>query len=146
MPFFPETPVKRNMSKQEIAEVTGMLTEVLENMKLEIIELKTETKEGFESIENHMMNSLNDLENFKEWNTKSNGKSERKLVEKENHELKKKILELETSLKVWVSLASNNLNQQTDGTQRKEKQRLHKIQSKITSLVTIVLVLFIWIM
>ena len=100
MPFFPGTPVKRNMSKQEIADVTGMLTEVLENMNLEIIELKTETKEGFETIENHMMNSLNDLENFKEWNRKSDDNSERRLVEKENHELKKKILELETSLKV----------------------------------------------
>ena len=100
MPFFPGTPVKRNMSKQEIADVTGMLTEVLENMNLEIIELKTETKEGFETIENHMMNSLNDLESFKEWNRKSDDNSERRLVEKENHELKKKILELETSLKV----------------------------------------------
>ena len=100
MPFFPGTPVKRNMSKQEIADVTGMLTEVLENMNLEIIELKTETKEGFETIENHMMNSLSDLESFKEWNRKSDDNSERRLVEKENHELKKKILELETSLKV----------------------------------------------
>ena len=100
MPFFPGTPVKRNMSKQEIADVTGMLTEVLENMNLEIIELKTETKEGFETIKNHMMNSLSDLESFKEWNRKSDDNSERRLVEKENHELKKKILELETSLKV----------------------------------------------
>ena len=37
MPFFPETPVKRNMSKEEIVEV--IWTEVLENVNLEINEL-----------------------------------------------------------------------------------------------------------
>ena len=54
MPFFAETPVKRNMSKEEIIEVIGMLTDVLENMNLEINGLKTETKDRFESIGNHM--------------------------------------------------------------------------------------------
>ena len=39
MPFFPETLVKRNMSKEEIVEVIWMLTEVLENVNLEINEL-----------------------------------------------------------------------------------------------------------
>ena len=46
MSFFLETPVKRNMSKVETAEITGMLTEVLESLNLEINELKTETKES----------------------------------------------------------------------------------------------------
>ena len=41
------------MSKKEIAEVIGMLTEVLENVKLEINKLMTETKDRFEPIENH---------------------------------------------------------------------------------------------
>ena len=99
MPFFPETPVKRNMSKEELAEVTGMLTEVHENVNLEINKLKAETKDRFELIENHMTNLVKDHEDFKEWNTKSNNYNERRLIEKENHELKKKILELEPSLK-----------------------------------------------
>ena len=34
MAFFPETPVKRNMSKEEIAEAIGILTGVLENVNL----------------------------------------------------------------------------------------------------------------
>ena len=87
------------MSKEEIAEFIGMLTEVLENVKLEINELKTKTKDRFESIEDHMMNLVKDHEDFKEWNTQSDDNNERRLIEKENHELKKKILELETSLK-----------------------------------------------
>ena len=29
MPFFPGTPVKRNMSKEEISELIGLLTDVL---------------------------------------------------------------------------------------------------------------------
>ena len=99
MPFFLDTPVKRNMSKEEIAEVNGMLTEVLENVNLELNELKTETKDRFESIENQMMNLVKDHEDIKEWNTKSNDYNERRLIEKENHDLKKKILELESSLK-----------------------------------------------
>ena len=56
MSFFPETLVISNMPKEEIPEVIGMLTEVLENVKLEINKLKTETKDRFESIESHMMN------------------------------------------------------------------------------------------
>ena len=102
------------MSKEEITEVIGMLTEVLENVNLEINELKTETKDRFESIENHMMNLVKDHEDVKEWNTKSNDYNERRLIEKENHELKKKIMELESSLKekeLRVSLTSNNFNQ-----------------------------------
>ena len=39
MPFFPETPVKMNMSKEEIVEVIWMLKEVLENVNLVINEL-----------------------------------------------------------------------------------------------------------
>ena len=102
------------MSKEEITEVIGMLTEVLENVNLEINELMTETKDRFESIENHMMNLVKDHEDVKEWNTKSNDYNERRLIEKENHELKKKIMELESSLKekeLRVSLTSNNFNQ-----------------------------------
>ena len=102
MPFFPETSIKRNMSKEEIAEFIVMLTEVLENVKLEINELKTKTKDRFESIEDHMMNLVKDHEDFKEWNTQSDDNNERRLIEKENHELLKKILELETSLKEEV--------------------------------------------
>ena len=90
MPFFLETPVKRNMSKEEIAEVIGMLTEVLENVNLEINELKTETKDRFESIKNYVMNLVKDHEDVKEWNTKSSDYNERMLTKKENHELKKK--------------------------------------------------------
>ena len=90
----------RNMSKEEIIEVIGIVTEVLENVNLEISKLKTKTKDRFESIENHMVNLVNDLEDRgMEWNTKSNDSNERRLIEKENHELKKKILELESSLK-----------------------------------------------
>ena len=66
MPFFAETPVKRNMSKEEITEVIGMLTDVLENMNLEINGLKTETKDRFESIGNHTMSLVKDHEDFKE--------------------------------------------------------------------------------
>ena len=99
MPFFSETPVKMNLPKEEIADAIGMLTEILENMNLEISKLKTETKDRFESIKNHMMNLVKDHKDFKEWNTKFNDNNERTLIEKENHELKKKILELETSLK-----------------------------------------------
>ena len=102
------------MSKEEITEVIGMLTEVLENVNLEINELKTETKDRFESIENHMMNLVKGHEDFKEWNAKSNDYNEKRLIEKENLELKKKILELESSLKekeLRVSLTSNNFNQ-----------------------------------
>ena len=76
-----------------------MLTEVLENVNLEINELKTETKDRFESIENHTMNLVKDHEDIKEWNTKSNDYNERRLIEKENHDLKKKISVLESSLK-----------------------------------------------
>ena len=99
IPFFPETPVKRNMSKEEIAEVTGKLMEVLENVNLQINEVKTETKDRYESIENRMINLIKDHEDFTEWNTKSNGNNQRRLIEKENRELKKKILELVSSLK-----------------------------------------------
>ena len=74
MPFFAETLVKRNMSKEEITEVVGMLTDVLENMNLEINGLKTETKDRFESIGNHMMSLVKDHEDFKEQNIKSNAK------------------------------------------------------------------------
>ena len=96
---------QRNMSKEEIA---GRLTEVLETVNLEINELlvlkdfqsqKTEMKDRFESIKNHMINLVKGHNDFKEWNTKPNDKNERRLFEKENHELKKKILELESSLK-----------------------------------------------
>ena len=88
------------MPKEEIADVIGMLTGNLENMNLEINELKTETKDRFESIKNHMMNLVKDHhEDFKEWNTKSNDNNKRRLIEKENHGLKKKTLELETFLK-----------------------------------------------
>ena len=45
------------------------------------------------------MNLVKDHEDFKEWNTKSNDNNKRRLIEKENHELKKKTLELETFLK-----------------------------------------------
>ena len=96
--FFPETPVEMNMSKEEIAEVIRMLAEVFGNANLEINELKTETKDRFESVENHMMNLVIDHEDFKEWNTKSNDNNRRRLIENENHELKKKVQELETFL------------------------------------------------
>ena len=58
------------MLKEEIAEVIGMLTEDLENVNLEINELKTETKDRFELIKNHMMNLVKDHDNVKEWNPK----------------------------------------------------------------------------
>ena len=67
------------MSKKEIAEVIGMLTEVLENVKLEINKLMTETKDRFEPIENHMLNLVKDHEDFKESNTKSNDNNEKNL-------------------------------------------------------------------
>ena len=120
MSFFLETPVKRNISKEEITEVIGMLTEVLENVNLEINKLKTEMKDRFESIENHMINLVKDHEDIKEWSTKSNNYNERRLSEIENHELKKKILKLESSLKEKVQVINsiiesftyqNNLNQ-----------------------------------
>ena len=95
MTFCPETPVKRNMLKEEIAKVIGMLTEVFGNVNLEISERKSETKDRFVSIENHMMNLVKDHKDFKEWNIKCNDNNERRLIGKENHELKKKILELE---------------------------------------------------
>ena len=50
-------------------------------------------------IENHMIHLVKDHEDLKECNTKSNHNNERRLIEKENHEFKKKTLELETSLK-----------------------------------------------
>ena len=59
-------------------------------MNLKISELKTETKNRFESIENHVMNLVKDHEDFREWNTKSKNNSERRLIEEENHHLKKK--------------------------------------------------------
>ena len=99
MLFLPETSVKSNMSKEEIAKVIGILTEVLQNANLEINELKTKAKGSFESIEDHMISLVKYHKEFNEWNTKSNGNNERRLIEKENHELKTKILELETSLK-----------------------------------------------
>ena len=69
-------------------------------MNLEINKLKTKTKDRFESIENHMVNLVNGLKDRgMEWNTRSNDTNERRLIEKENHELKKKILELESPLK-----------------------------------------------
>ena len=67
------------MSKEEIAEVIGMLTEVLENVNLEISKLMTETKDRFEPIENHMLNLVKDHEDFKESNTKSHDNNERNL-------------------------------------------------------------------
>ena len=66
MPFFAETPVKRIMAKEEITEVIGMLADVLENMNLEINGYKTERKDRFESIGNHMMSLVKDHEDFKE--------------------------------------------------------------------------------
>ena len=45
------------------------------------------------------MNLVKDNEDFKKWNTKSKDNNERRLTEKKNHELKNKILKLETSLK-----------------------------------------------
>ena len=62
-------------------------------MNLKISELKTETKNRFESIENHVMNLVKDHEDFREWNTKSKNNSERRLIEEENHDLKKKSFE-----------------------------------------------------
>ena len=97
--FFPETPPKRNMSKEQITEVIRILTKILENVNIEFNELMAETKGRFESIKNHMMNLVKDHKGFKKWKTKSNNHNERRLNEKENDELKKKILELETSLK-----------------------------------------------
>ena len=47
------------MPKEEIAEVIG-------NVNLEISELKTETNDRFEFIENHMMNLVTDHKHFKE--------------------------------------------------------------------------------
>ena len=66
MTFCPETPVKRNMLKEEIAKVIGMLTEAFGNVNLEISERKSETKDRFVSIENHMMNLVKDHKDFKE--------------------------------------------------------------------------------
>ena len=97
MPYFLKTSVQRIMSKEDITEVIGMPTELLENVNLEINKLKTERKDRFESIESHTMNLLKDREDFKEWNSKSNDNNERRIIQKENHELKKKILELESS-------------------------------------------------
>ena len=45
------------------------------------------------------MNLVKDNEDFKKWNTKFKDNNERRLTEKKNHELKNKILKLETSLK-----------------------------------------------
>ena len=44
------------MSKEKIAEVIGMLTEVLENANLEINKLKIKAKDRFECIQKHMIN------------------------------------------------------------------------------------------
>ena len=87
------------MSQEQITEVIGILTKILENVNIEINKLMAETKGRFESIKNHMMNLVKDHKSFKKWKTKSNNHNERRLNEKENDELKKKILELETSLK-----------------------------------------------
>ena len=54
------------MSKKDIAEVIRMSAEVLENFKLEINDLRTETKESFGSIKNHIMNLVKDHEECKE--------------------------------------------------------------------------------
>ena len=64
------------MLKEEIAKVIGMLTEDLENVNLEINELKTETKDRFELIKNHMMNLVKDHDSVKEWNPKSSDYNE----------------------------------------------------------------------
>ena len=45
------------------------------------------------------MNLVKDHKDLKEYNTKSNDNNERRLIEKENRELEKKILKLESSLK-----------------------------------------------
>ena len=87
------------MSQEQITEVIGILTKILENVNIEINKHMAETKGRFESIKNHMMNLVKDHKGFKKWKTKSNNHNERRLNEKENDELKKKILELETSLK-----------------------------------------------
>ena len=48
MPFFPGTPLKRNMSKEEI---NWIINQRSLKRKVRDNELKTETKERFESIE-----------------------------------------------------------------------------------------------
>ena len=138
------------MSKKDIAEVNGMLTEVIENVNLEINKLITKTKYRFESIKNHM-NLVQDHEDFKKCNTKSNDNNKRRLTEKQNHELKTKILQ-ESSLKekeqvISSIITSFTCQQQPQPVNRnrlytqKNKQCYHKIQSNIILLVTIVLVL-----
>ena len=153
MPYFLKTSVQRIMSKEDITEVIGMPTELLENVNLEINKLKTERKDRFESIESHTMNLLKDREDFKEWNSKSKDNNERRIIQKENHELKKKILELESSFQekeqVINSIIESFTYQQQPQpvkrnrwyTEKKKKQHRHKNQSKIIFLVTIVLML-----
>ena len=53
------------MSKGKIPEVIGMLTQVLENVNLEINELKIKTNHRFESIKNHLINLVKDIEAIK---------------------------------------------------------------------------------
>ena len=106
------------MSQEQITEVIGILTKILENVNIEINKLMAETKGRFESIKNHMMNLVKDHKSFKKWKTKSNNHNERRLNEKENDELKKKILELETSLKEKEQVI-NSINES------KQRQMLH---------------------
>ena len=132
------------MSKEDIAEVIGTLTDVLETMNIEMNELQTETKDRFESIENHMINLVEDYEELKEWSTRSNAKNERELIEKENYEMKKKIVELESTLKekeqiiksIVESFANQHqiMNKNNWYTEKKKtKPLLHQQQENIIS-------------
>ena len=106
------------MSQEQITKVIGILTKILENVNIEINKLMAETKGRFESIKNHMMNLVKDHKSFKKWKTKSNNHNERRLNEKENDELKKKILELETSLKEKEQVINSII-------ESKQRQMLH---------------------
>ena len=95
MPTSLETPVQTSLLSEEIGDVIGTLTDVLEPMNLQMILHKPNTIDRLDTIENHLLSLKANYENFKEWSTKNNEENENRLLTKENPKLKQKIKELD---------------------------------------------------
>ena len=95
MPTSLETPVQTSLLSEEIGDVIGTLTDVLEPMNLQMILHKPNTIDRLDIIENHLLSLKANYENFKEWSTKNNEENENRLLTKENPKLKQKIKELD---------------------------------------------------
>ena len=100
---FLETPIKRSLSREEIGKVIGTLTNVLKRINLEMNLHKTNTTDGFDTIQNHELSLKAGYDDIKEKNTKKMEENENRFLAKENTQLKQK-------LKHWKPAPKKKIN------------------------------------